>query len=465
MSSRYFTAADADLFLSRPVDEKVYFSFRTWQGIIATSWMLLPFWLPFLYSLRRAAHAGWGFLAWGFLAPLPLGWIASSLASALVMAAARRFSARKLRNSFGAATAVLAVGLILLLRLIQPEKLASPESAVTLEQFVKTWSPSAHLYDPVALAADSVIMALSDPLGASLRAMLILAMAAGLNASFQRAAGPGFLKAWLDSRELLGGGDAGRGKASMLWAWGGGRLRLLWLKEASAMLRNPVLRLQMLMVGALCGIFLYNLFKLPFHDDQGLKQMLFLPACGFSQLILISVATRFVFPLESVEANGSWMLRVAPLGRRAWLVSRIWIYAPALLVLNAVLVFSCIQAFSPAVPSRGAALLLMAFTPLGVASLTAFLGLAWKQRDVSQPEEITTSPAAVLVMALSLAYVLGQLGIFYLPLHEIERHDLQLMVPLNRLIFVAAGLLWLLLQGAVVLVPMAMASRRMEEAG
>lgn len=465
MSSRFYTAADAEWYISRPIDEKIYFRFRYWQGALATSWMLLPFWGPFLFSLRRAAGAGWGFVLWGFAVPLPLGWIACSLAAGLVMLASRRFSARRLRNGFGAATAMMAVGLILLLRLIQPEKLTRPDSAVTLEQFLKTWSPSAHLFDPVALAADGVLDALSNPGGALLRSSLLWLIALCLYRLMVVRAAPGFIKTWLASRELMGPGSSRSQGASRLWAgaqlpWG-----LLWLKEFSALIRNPVLRLQLVMVAALSGIFLFNLYRLPFQDDPSLRQILFLPACGFSQLILISVATRFIFPIESVEAHGSWMLRVAPMPRGSFLASRLWIYGPPLLALNLVLVLSCIRAFQPEPPKAAVALLLMLCCPFGVAGITAYLGLAWKQRDVSQPEEVTTSPAGILVMVISLLYVGAQLALFYLPLQEIRRHELQLMVPLNWLIFAVSGGLWVLIQALAIGWPMWLASRRMEAAG
>jgi hypothetical protein len=465
MSSRFFTAPDAELFLARPVAEETYFRFRYWQGALATSWMFLPFWLPLLVALRRAAGAGWGFLAWGLIAPLPLGWIACSLAAGLVMLAARRFSAHKLKNAFVSSTALLAVGLLLLLRLIRPETLTRPGGAVTLDQFIKAWSPAPRLWDPLALAADSVMLALSDPWAALGRSALLWALAAALYFILARRAGRGFLKAWLASRELMSGSSGTGQRESRLWRGEPGPFRLLWLKEVSAAARNPVLRLQMLLTGALSGIFLYSLYRLPFDENPGLRQLLFLPVCGFSQLIVISVATRFIFPIESVEAPGSWLLRVAPLSPRAWLLSRVAIYAPPLLFLDALLVLSCLRAFKPEPAEALAAILLMFFSPLGIAALTGYLGLAWKQRDASQPEEVTTSPAGMLVMALGMLYVAAQVALFYPPLLELRRHSLQLMVPVNGLVFVVCGILWAALQAAVTLIPMGMAARRMQQAG
>jgi len=465
LSSRFFTAPDAEMFLSRPLDERTYFIFRYWQGALATSWMLLPFWAPLLFALRRAAAASWGFVLWSILAPIPLGWIACSAAAAIVMTAARRFSAKRLKGGFGAATAMMAVTLIFLLRMIQPEKLTRPDSAVTLEQFLKTWSPSSRLYDPIALATDSVMLWLHDPLAAIFRSFILWTFAFAFYLVLVRRAAPGFLKAWLASRELMG--SASRlGKAqSRLWAGGGGVWRLLWVKDLSSVLRNPVLRLQLILVVALSGIFLYSLNRLPFQDDPGLRGMLFLPACGFSQLILISVATRFIFPIESVEASGAWILRSAPLRRRDWLMSRLWTYAPPLLLLNIILIFSCIHAFQPEARQYGFALLLMILSPLGITAMTAYLGLAWQQRDVSQPEEMTTSPAGILVMACSISYVMAQIFLFYLPLHELHRYDMEMTVPLNPLIFIASAVILLGIHAIAVLLPMRMAWRRMEEAG
>jgi hypothetical protein len=463
MSGRLFLASDAEHFLSRPIPQSQYFRLRYWQGLLSTSWMLIPFWAPMLFALKRVSGASGLFVAWGLLVPLPLSWIACSLGAGLVMLAARRFSARRLRRGFGAAAALMAVGLILLLRVVQPEKLTRPDSAATLEQFLKDWTPAARAWDPVAMAADSVLGALERPAAALGWSLALWAMAAALYVLVLKLFSPGFLKAWLASRELLG---PERGKAmgaSRLWSLGRGPWRLLWLKELSSFLRNPALRLQLVLVTALSAIFLYNLYRLPLKDDPSLAQMLFLPACGFAQLILISVATRFIFPLESLELQGSWMLRCAPLPAWSFLLSRLAIYAPPLLALDCLLVLSCERAFGPQGPQRYAAYALMLLSPWGLAALNSGLGLAFKSKDATQAEEVTTSPQGVGCMLLCLGYVLAQLGISALPLREYRRQSMELWTGPNYWVYGLSAVIWMGIQAAAIWGPLALARRRMSQ--
>ncbi len=464
MAGRLFTEEDNERLLVSPLDPAQAFRLRVWQACLSTSWMFLPIWLPLLLALRHAMKAGWLFVLWGLAAPLPLALLASAAALALVMEAAKRLEVRKLKAAFVVAAAASAAGLVLLLRLIQPERLTRPESGVTAAEFLRTWSQSGPSWNPAALAAKAVLAAPSDPLGAAGAALALGLACAGLFFLALRRYAPSYLGAWLDSREYLGV-SARRGTPS--WAWGreAGRGRLMLLKDWSAWLRDPGSRLQSLFVGALTAIFLYSLSRLPVQDDPQLRAILFPLACGLSQLILIAVATRFVFPQESLESGAAWLLRASPLSARAYLRSRLWAYVPPLLLLNILLVGACLKALDPPRGMALAALPLALCTPLGVAGLCAGLGLAWKKEGASTAEEMTTSPAGLLVMGLCLAYVLAAMGLEAVVLKELARRRMALRTPLNVRLLAAAGILFACLQAWALWWPLAKARRRMEEGG
>jgi ABC-2 type transport system permease protein len=458
LSSRLFTGLEGELILSSPLDPKVYFRFRFWQACTSTGWMLLPIWLPLMLAVKAAAHWSWLQLAWGLMIPLALSPLASVFALVLVMESSRLVSPERLRLFFVVMSAVAAVGIIFLIRLIQPEKLADPASAVSAAEILKNWSMPEPWWNPARAATDAVLGFDIVP-ALELYATAFLASALGLGFYSGK-----FYVAWQRIHALASAQTRTR-KISYGWAKVQRTWSALGMKEVSAFLRNPTQRLQLLFVASLIGIFIYNLYRLPIKNDASLAEMLFLPACGFSQLILIAVATRFVFPAESAEASGAWMLRAAPLSHKTYLFSRLAIYCPPLLALNALLIGSCVRAFVPSAPQEAAAIFLGFFSPFGVVALSAGLGLAWKRSSNAPPEELVTSAVGVLVMLSSVGYVLGELGLLALPLYEYHRVHQLLWVKANYLLLGTAALLWVLLQVAVVVLPLRMAARRMREAG
>jgi hypothetical protein len=418
--------------------------------------MLLPIWLPLLLAIRSAAHWSLAQMAWGFFIPLALSPLVSIAALIFVMESSRLISPERLRLFFVVVSAVAAVSIVFLIRLIQPEKLADPASAVSAAQILKNWSMPEPWWNPAKAATDAVLdFDLLSALGLFSAAFLATVTGLGLYA-------PRFYSHWQRLHSMGEGRSADKGK-SQFWRLVKGPRLALAAKEFSAVARNNSQRLQMLFVASLTGIFLYNLRRLPLQDDPSMAQMLFLPACGFSQMILIAVATRFVFPAESSEASGSWILRSAPLPRRTYLLSRLAIYTPFLLLLNAVLLWACVRAFHPGLPQCLAAAALGFFSPLGVTAITAWLGLAWKSPSNTQPEELATSPAAVLVMALCLGYVLAELALLELPLYEYHRVHLMLWLKPNLLLMAVSAGLWIFLQSLALGQPWRMAWRRMEE--
>lgn len=463
LNGRLFGAQDAPLFLVSAFPSRAYLRFRFWQACLSSGWMLLILWLPLLLALRHARGASWAWVAWGLLAPLPLLPMASALALLPVMAVARWFPTRLFQRGLLLLAALSAVSLVALLRWMQPERLSDPGKAVSAAQFLASWALPTPDWSPAAWVSRAVSYAPERLAEAWLWFGVACAAAALAVWGALKAVGNSFLEIWLSQQDRSGA----RARDRRPWVLGrvpGSPWSALLRRDLLALARQSGQGMQALFLSALVLVYVLNLQRLPLRDDEGLRALLFLPTCVFSQLIVIAVAARFVFPSQSVDLAGAWLLHSAPVPRRHFLAARYAFAALPLLALSAGLALAAWPVFKPTGMSAVAGLVTHLTAPLGLASLHAGLGIAWA-RGASQPEDVITGPSGVLVMGLSFAYVVAQVVLWVPPIREAYRLSLSSRFEAQWWALLGPGLLWLVLQIGVLVWPWRRALRRMQAEG
>lgn len=457
---RLVFAEDAAFFAATPLDPRRYFGLRLWQAYLASAWMIVVLWFPYLAGLRRATGAGWGFVLWGALAPWPLAALATALAAGALSLLLRVLPPRRLRAGLFAAGALAGLAALLGLRFARPERLADPETALTVAAYLRSLDRLEPAWWPPTWASRSVLGALQDPAAALAWGLLGLATAAAAWTGVQRLFGPRAWALWWRGQE--GGlGDAAprAGQAfsrARRAAW-----QVLLERDAVALWRGMGQRLQALLLAALVLLFTFSLSRLPIGPDSGLREMLFLPTCALAQVILLAVAARFAFPAGSLERPGAWLLHSAPVEAGDHLRAKVALFWLPLSLLSALLAAVCLAVFRPSSVAMAAATANFAATPLMLACLNTGLGVAWARHDASQPDEVISSPAGVLAMVLGVLVVLGQNLLLALPVREAWRGQM-LRMPVSWAAIAAPVALWLLLQALAMGLPLRAALRRIE---
>jgi ABC-2 type transport system permease protein len=460
--SRFFSADDAPLFIATPVDPSVYFEFRLWQTLLGTAWMILPVWLPYLLALRRAMHVSYGMVAWGLLAPWPLAVIACALAGWAACGISRFLPPKKARRWLGAVAVVLGLGSLWLLRGLRPETLADPERAKTVANYIGTLNALEPDWWPPSWAGRAVMRFNDAPAQAIGWWLLGALLAWSLWRGLVRVFGPKSLDLWLANeagqaqQRQSGAGSAflfkGRPRP---WRW-------LLQREALALWRVRSQRMQALFLASLVAFFSYNLARLPLGDDADLRQYLFVPVCAFTQLILVSVAARFIFPAGSLERPGAWLLFSAPVPSAEHIKAKLALFGGALALLSVGLGWAVWRVFLPTSVALWAGCLGFVVLPWGLASLNLGLGIYWARTDASTPDEVVSSPAGVLVMIMSSFFVLGHALLMALPLYEAGKLAYMPKYEINYLAVGVSLAFWLLLQVAALWWPLRLARRRIE---
>ena len=190
--------------------------------------------------------------------------------------------------------------------------------------------------------------------------------------------------------------------------------RELILKDARVFFRDPTQWSQLLVLGVLLFVYVYNIRVLPIQTSETLSRFLVsmvvflnLALAGF---ILAAVAARFVFPAYSLEGETLWLLRSSPLDPDTFVWSKYWTGAIPILVLALALTVltNWILGVAPAI---------MALSVVSIVALTLALvaqalawGVAMPKFETANAAQIPTSVGGMLFMLTSLVSLGAVIG-------------------------------------------------------
>jgi ABC-2 type transport system permease protein len=410
----FYLAADVPLLMAAPVSFRSLHHARFVETLVSSSWMVLLFGLPVFLAYGVVYHAGPLFyvgtvavLAAFLVIPAGLGVLATT---ALVLVV----PARRARDGLLVTSGLLLGGVVLAVRWLGPERLARPSGLAGFAGFLAGFGATGSPWLPTTWAAEAMIPLLGARPGepgfylgmlVSTAAMLFVASATVVERVY--------LTAWSRAQ-------AGRVRASgaerPLTRWLDRLTRplprlpgLLLAKDVTVFLRDASQWSQLVLLGALVGIYLYNFAALPLGDDSPLatamRDLAAVSNLGLGAFVTTSVAVRFVFPMVSLEGHAWWILRTAPvaLGRLWW--GKFWIGFVPLAAFATVLIATTNHLLGVAPPLT--ALFLVTLVPLvaAVVSLGLAFGAIYPKLDTQNAAQVATGFGAILYMLACVALI------------------------------------------------------------
>ena len=337
--SSFFLAKDLDLLISAPVDWLRIYLGKLAETLLHSSWMVALMAVPILAAYGVIYRGGVLFLPYALLAFVPMLVLPAVIGSALTLVLVNLFPARRTRDLLSLVAIFAAGGVILLFRIIRPERLASPEGFRNLLDFLTVLRTPTSPFLPsewTTKAIMSFLLGHPDPLPLALlwtTAAAFVTIGAWLHRELFAS---GFTKAQEGAERFVRGG---------LWGWTVGTLlsglpvakREFVLNDIKLFFRDASQWSQLILLAVLVVVYLFNIKALPLHrgEEVGffyttLVSFLNLGLAGF---VLSSIAARFIFPAVSLEGRHMWLLRSSPLDLRALLWSKYWVGTLPLLVL------------------------------------------------------------------------------------------------------------------------------------
>ncbi len=172
---------------------------------------------------------------------------------------------------------------------------------------------------------------------------------------------------------------------------------------------------QLLLLGALVVVYVYNFSVLPIDDGTPLASTLrdVVAFCnlGLAAFVTASVAVRFVYPSVSLEGRSWWVLRSAPVSLATLWWSKFLVAFMPLTLLGEVLIVVTNRYLGVA---SGLTLVFMAtllFVIAAIVSLGLAFGAAYPRLDSNNAAQIATGFGGVVYMVTCLGLIAGVIAI------------------------------------------------------
>jgi len=433
--SSYFLSRDLPWIRAAPVDWLAVYLSRLTETLISSSWMVVLMLIPMLAAYARVYDGGWAFVGLSILAVGPFLVIPSAVGSAATLLLVRVFPARRSRDILGV-VALVAVGLVvLLLRVLRPERLVNPESYRNLVDFMAALRGPSSPWLPSQWGADTLAGFLQGNFDPFL--LLLLWTTAGgtltLGALLHRALYPAcFTKA----QE----GHENRIRQHAAWRWlerALGRVspqaRQLVLKDVRVFFRDTTQWSQLIVLGVLVVVYVYNIRVLPLGTGEMITRYLITLVVflnlALSGFVLAAIAARFVFPALSLEGQTLWLLGSSPLDSGTLLRTKFWVGAVPIAALA--LLLTGVTNHLLDVPPALAALSLASTVALSLAFTAQALawGVFYPEFESENAAQIPTSIGGLLFMLGAVVNLGSVLALHVWTLREFLRSGLPGNVP------------------------------------
>lgn len=406
--SSFFLAKDLDLLAASPVHSIGFYLAKLVETMLHSSWMVVLLAVPLFAAYGIVYHGGplWPVVVLGAFIPFLV--VPAVVGSTLTLLLVNLIPARRAKELLSLIAIGAIGGLALLLRMAQPERLVRPEGFRSLADFVAMLQAPTNPLLPSEWAMRMLMNWLLHV--ADARPVVELWVTAGVLLAVG-----GVLFRWRYRHAFSKAQEGAPAPASgRRWAAALGALlsrlptdrREFILKDARLFFRDPTQWSQLILLGVLIVVYLFNIQALPLFSGERVPAtvvtlVVFLNL-GLAGFVLAAIAARFLFPSVSLEGRQMWLLRSSPLDLRSMLWSKYWIGTVPLLILavlittitNVILRSSAFMIFASEVT--------MVLFTLAASALALSFGTFYPRFDTENAAQIPTSFGGLVYMMTSV---------------------------------------------------------------
>lgn len=403
--STLYLSKDLDFLLSSPIDFKRVFGFKFAEVVIYSSWMVVIAAAPIFLAYGKMYKVGGWFYGGTIFSLVPFILLPATGAVLFTLGILRYCPAGKLKNIFIIMGVVVLVGVYLLFRLLQPEKLINPDITMTALMYLNNMAAPSSRFLPNWWLTSAVDTLMHGEIGRWLfYTGALWGVAVGLIKIMFLLAGKFFYFNWAKSQEATGSKISSF--SIKLWAKLEKMLgNRIWLhKEIKTFFRSSTQWTQIFLLVALSFVYVFNIYKLPI-ETMPIRWAISFLNIGFVGFVIAAVGLRFIFPLVSLEGKSIWLVLGSPVDTKQFLWEKFWLGLGPILVLAMVTIGLCnyflkVDKFLWIVSSITMVVLTIVLVALGVG-----LGACFPKFFVEDIKEIESSFGGFIYMAVSLFYI------------------------------------------------------------
>ncbi|MDZ7800485.1 MAG: hypothetical protein U5K81_06795 [Trueperaceae bacterium] len=415
-----YASQDLPLLLSLPVPPARVFALKTVEVFAGSAMIPALLTAPAVLGLgleRGAPAAYYPVALTAVLALYALPVALGALASLLLVRAAPPGRAAEVAT---AANVVLAAGLVLGLRALRPERLQAMDPD-EFERMLEGFARLEFLWAPPAWASRATWSALEGSASPWLFGLLGVAAASLWGVS--RVAAFAYRSGWIRGLDSVRAVRDPRPRPPPAWERPLHRLGpigSLWVKDLRLTARDPTQWSQLLVLLALAGVYLLSTASLDvgqqrFRDALGTMNL------AFVAFLLVGVGVRTAFPLVSLEGEGWWLVRTAPISTGRLVAAKFLQALPPMLALGLAVGAGAAWLLDLSPPLAAVSPWAGAGAALAACGLGVGLGAAWPRFDAASPAEVPLTPGGLVYMGAGMSYALAQTVILAWPAWQVLR--------------------------------------------
>jgi ABC-2 type transport system permease protein len=467
--SSFFLAKDLDLLVSSPVDGLRIYLAKLLETLVNSSWMVALAAVPLFAAYGVVYRGGVLFPVVALAAFLPYLVLPAVAGSAVTTILVNVFPARRTRDLLSIIALGAGAGVILLFRIIRPERLARPEGFQNLLDFIAVLrAPTSPLLPSewVSRTTMGYLTGHTDWLALYLLWTTAAVVVAGGAWLHGRAYHAGYTKAQEGAERFVRGGFWNWSLGTVLRPLGPARREFV-LKDLRLFFRDTTQWSQLILLAALLVVYLFNIKALPlFRGEQVpffLVSVISFLNLGLAGFVLASIAARFIFPAVSLEGRQMWLLRSSPLELKAMMWSKYWVGTLPLMVLALAITVltNVLLKATPFMMAVGVGTILL--LSLAIAAMALAFGALYPQFETENAAQIPTSFGGLVFMMATIALLAIVILIESVPVYRYLSasfaHETLVVTPL----MVGAFLLAAAVCVAATVIPLRIALRKMEE--
>ncbi|MDY6954399.1 MAG: hypothetical protein SWE60_23085 [Thermodesulfobacteriota bacterium] len=412
--STFFLSRDLATIHATPVSLGGFFAARFLETMLESSWMVLLFGIPIFTAYGLTYHAGTLYYLGLLSVMIPYLVLAAALGISLTMLLVQIFPAQRTRDILFLLSILLVILLYFLFRFMRPERLVDPDAFSSVVLYFRALSMPASYYLPSTWAAEAVWPLLRPSFASSAfyQGFLWMTAMASVVVSVWTA-NLVYPQGWSKSQEtrrMKAGRLLTRISARITGRKGrGSQVMALMGKDFRTFFRDSTQWSQLLLVGALIVVYLYNYSVLPLdrapmptHYLQNLVAFLNIGLAGF---VIAAIGVRFVFPAVSAEGYSYWIIQSAPLSSKRLLWSKFFFYLCPLLLLGQVLTILSNQLLHVSPLMQWLAPITVFCMVFGITALGIGMGAAFPNFKAENLAQVATGFGGLLYMILAMGFI------------------------------------------------------------
>jgi ABC-2 type transport system permease protein len=470
--STFFLSEDLRLLLAAPVTRNRLFYSRYAKTAGQASWMVVTFLLPVLLAVGLARCAPPAYYLAALLTVVPFVLIPVAFGSVATLLLVSVFPARRARDVLMLMGVLFAVALILLLRVLRPERLLTVQSLPDVTAFFATLQTPVTPLLPSFWAGETLFAALRGGVD-WLHAGSLWTTALAFTVFARMAFGRQYFAAWSKAQEAR---KARFTRLRLLEALVSlvplrPAARSLLLKDLKVFLRDTTQWSQLLLLLALALVYLYNfrvldLERIPYMGGV-VKNVYCFANLALAAFVLSAVAVRFVFPAVSAEGPAFWIVRSAPIGMKAFLWSKFWTgLVPVLLLAEGLTVVSN-EFLGAATFLKVLSAVAIAFMSVSLVGLAAGLGAKHPRFGAENLTQVAGSYGGIAYMILAVLFIVAMVALLAWPslAYILHQYRGDAITPVRQALMAASLLAALGLSAITFWLPMRQGVRALEDLG